>query len=505
MCVSNLANECKFSNSVPDDVHSARRSVDDVDVLSTLERCYKIIHEHRKESLSSNTSTALTSARISVVTNLSRFMKRSIFDDIKHRQTRLDHNLFDIIWPAMKKINKERSVDEDLDSGVVIPDFDCYVVFQEFLMPFVLDMHGLNTKNPDEIDKNLKNNHQHNARSRTMYFPQMAIEQKKEDLILSKRLSEDYGPDQLNEIHLNLDTTNKLIKGCVVECSRNLDDCELNLPVNLTIGQLEQSERIIIGKLLTLDFSKAIDEEEELGMYLTMNEILEQSTEIYSTLAESGLLIPILDDIDHGQYWPYGRGVYVSNKNDLVVWVNVQEHLRVLCCTPNNEIGDIGQAYSKCGKAIEFLEEKLKFRYSHYLGNLSSRPSFLGTSLKFYYTLALPNLMKDVDNLRELCATRGLQMTTKRFPAPQTGDSSSKSVAGSSRVASSQGTGNICVNNKQSLGITEWKLFMDYCTAIASILQLEKEMSMSNTKQIATMLVNIFRKKKHTLSEVNPY
>lgn len=321
----------------------------------------------------------------------------------------------------------------------------------------------------------------------------------------------------LNEVRLNLDTSNKFIKGCVVECSRNLEEFEL--PLNLTIGQLEHAERLITCKLLTPEFSRAIDETDVLGQYLTMNEILEQSAEARNVLQAHGLMIPILDVSDpqqisesmaiNGQFWPYGRGVFISPRQTLAVWVNCQEHLRVLGCTKAEERGDIGQAYSKCGKAIEFLERNLVFRQSYYLGNLASRPSFLGTSLKFYYTMELPNLMKDAENFRDLCLARGLQMTP-RSGRGQTAADTAVRVIDSGR-SSPHGSGdrdeeNEClvrVSNRQSMGVNEWQLFMDYCTAVANILQLEKDMSMSNSKHIASMLVNIFRKKRHTLSDIH--
>lgn len=426
----------------------------------------------------------------------------------------------------MKKINKERSIDEDLDAGIVIPDFECYVVFQEFLVPLVFDMHGIqnNSLMMDVVQEanEMRSMSVCSGHNKTMYFPMLdlskggggASDESVNSIIGgSRRMSRESVRSQapqvnvLNEIRLNLDTTNKVIRGCVVECSRNLEEFEL--PLNLTIGQLEQAERLVTGKLLTVEFSRAIDETEELGQYLTMNEVLDQSVEMRNVLQANGLMIPILDVSDpqqisesmaiNGQFWPYGRGVYISAKQTLVVWVNAQEHLRILSCTRSTEQGDIGQAYSKCGKAIEFLERSLSFRQSYYLGNLSSRPSFLGTALKFYYTLELPNLMRDAENFRDLCAARGLQMTPRsRASIQDSGRSSPSEESGEDK-----GDCLVRVSNRQSMGVNEWQLFMDYCTAVANILQLEKDMSMSNSKHIASMLVNIFRKKRHTLADIN--
>lgn len=415
-----------------------------------------------------------SSLRTSVTTYLARFLKRSVFDKIKLRQTRMDHNLFDVIWPAMKKATKERKIDEDLNAGVVAPDFDVYVVFQEFLVPLIKDIHNIDLNNDFRPHPPMK------------YFPSSnSIDKDPTDADDDNGVHEDTEEDEeIETIHLNLDTTGKWIQDGIVECSRNIDMIEL--PLNLNIGQLEQVERVITATILNLEFSKAIDES-EMGVYYTMNEVLDNPSEIRTILAANRLLIPLLDDSDpnqsaeslaiNGAQWPYGRGVYVSAAGDLAIWVNAQEHLRILCCTDSHAAGDIGAAYSKIGKAMVYIEDKIEFRHSYFLGYLSSRPSFLGTSMRLSLTIHMPHLSKEKENLRHLCTVRGLHMI------------------------SHENIKCIKVCNMQSIGTTEWIIFQDYCTAVANLLQLEKDLSMANTKHIAAMLVNIFRKKKNSLVE----
>lgn len=454
---------------VPDDYHSARRKLDDPDVLSTLERCFRLIHEKRQsvldQSIVSRTGTfpgSASSIRLSVTSYLAKFLKRPVFEKIKHRQTRLDHNLFDVIWPAMKKVSKERRIDEDLNAGVVAPDFDVFVVFQEFFVPLIKDLHSLSQK---------ENFREH---PKMEFFPPYVVDadqpQQEQPVIENNRPQ---------DIHWNMDGHSKWIVGGIVECSRNFEDFEL--PLNLTIGKLEQSERILTGKLLTKEFSAAICEE-GLGQYYTMNEVLEKSSEIRTVLATNGLLVPLLDHVDsqqlpeslaiNGYYYPYGRGVYVSPSRELVAWINVQEHLRILCCTPLAAMADIGLAYRKVGRAMVYLEQIITFRHSYFLGYLASRPSFLGNSLRLTLTLELPHLSKDPENLRQLCLIRGLHMKTRpNFDS-------------------------IRVSNTRCMSYTEWNLLQEFCGAVSNILLLEKDLSMSNSMHIADMLLKIFRKKK---------
>lgn len=453
---------------VADDYHSARRRLDDPDVLSTLERCYRLIHDKHSSMLDQTVHSkngsfpgSASSLRVSVTTHLAKFLKRCVFEKVKYRQTRLDHNLFDVIWPAMKKSSNERRIDEDLHAGVVAPDFDVYVVFQEFFVPLIKDMHGLNQK--DNFREHPK----------MEFFPPISAE---DNLLRSG------SKKKFKDIQWNLDPNAKWISSTVIECCRNLEEFEL--PLNLTIGKIEQCERALTAKLLSKEFASAI-KEDGLGQYYTMNEVLENSSDIRTILATSGLLIPLLDHLDteqipesqsiNGPYYPYGRGVYISASRTLVAWINVQEHLRVITCSPLAHVGDIGVAYSKLGRAMIFLEQLFNFRHSFYLGYLTSRPSFLGTALRISGVINLPHLVKDPENLRQLCLIRNLHMKTRpNFDS-------------------------IIVSNSHCMSTTEWNLLQEFNSAVENILKLESEKSDTNSMHIATMMLKIFRKKKNSL------
>ncbi len=441
--------------------------MDDPDVLSTLERCYRLIHNKRASILDQTVSQrknsfpgSATSLRVSVTSHLARFLKRHIFEKIKHRQTRLDHNLFDVIWPAMKKASYERRIDEDLNAGVVAPDFDVYVVFQEFFVPLIKDMHGLSQK--DNFREHPK----------MEFFSSISEENYLRPIARNKS----------NDVEWNLDPNAKRISSCVIECCRNLEEFEL--PLNLTIGKLEQCERVLTEKLLSKEFTNAISES-GFGQYFTMNEVLENSSDIRTILAANGLLIPLLDHADaeqmpesqsiNGAYYPYGRGVYLSSSRTLAAWINVQEHLRVVACSPLEQVGDIGIAYTKIARAMTFLEQNFYFRHSFYLGYLTSRPSFLGTALRFSVTLNLFHLKKDPENLRQLCLIRNLHLKTR------------------------PNLESLVLSNSYCMNTTEWKLLHEFCSAVENILKLEAEKSDANSMHVATMMLKVFRRKKNSL------
>lgn len=118
------------------------------------------------------------------------------------------------------------------------------------------------------------------------------------------------------EYDLDVDPQAKYVVSGTLECTRNLEDFEL--PKSLNVNQLEETERIITSVFLTEEMTRALypnasDEdvrEKGSGSYYTMNEVLEDPSEVRVVLAANGLLIPLWNipesDRLHGKQWPYG-------------------------------------------------------------------------------------------------------------------------------------------------------------------------------------------------------
>lgn len=454
---------------VNNDKWSSRRDLCDGDVLLLLERCFQLLQDTRLRSASGPPPSA--SANEGPPSSfLGRFLTRPAFERVKLRSTKLDHNLFDVIWPAVKKLPNNKNaidvVEEDFNGGIVAPDYYAYPVFEEFLQPLIKDLHCINMYSDLQ------------THPESLFLP----------ISLNKENEPDSEPTYL-PITLDLDPPSKYVLAGTIECSRNLDEFEL--PLNLNVGQLESVERLVTNILLSDYFTKlflpnSTDPDEKIGVYYTMNEVLENPSEIRAVLAASGLLIPLCDskEIDddqrlHGKHWPYGRGVFVAYNHNLAVWINVQDHVRVMTCTSHDHPGEIGKAYSLLALTMIHFSEKLKFRWDEKLGHLSARPSFLGNSLHINLTLNVAYLGKDPDSLKNICTVRGLNH--RETVSPEV----------------------IRVGNYQSLGLTELQTFYDYTTAVSNILQLEKDLALQNSLHIAEMFVNIFRKKRSSLVDAN--
>ncbi|CAF4881863.1 unnamed protein product [Pieris macdunnoughi] len=436
-----------FSDQVPDDRVSSRRNLDMPEVLETLDRCYHLLTSAK----STRTPLSASSNKATPPLVLGRFLKKSIFESIKHRITKLDHDLFDVIWPAVKKIPETRNViqtvEEDFPGGVTAPDYYVYDVFNEFLTPLIKDLHNINI-------------------SYELPFHPPSDFIKNSSVLLTAACEP--------LVELNVDAHDEFVLSGNIECSRNVEGFEL--PLNIKIGKLESIERIITTILMNTEFSKVIEQlssesDQKGGSYYTLNEVLEKPSEICALLAASGLLIALcereeIDDFNrlHGKHWPYGRGVYLSDDKHVAVWINVHDHIRVVVSTPTDTPGEIGLAFSKLSYIMKYLHDKLDFVWHEKLGHLSSRPTFLGAGIRLSLIINFPGLSRDADNIKHLCAMRGLQ------------------------YRETLSTGIARISNYQCLSVTETVCFNDFATATSNLLHLERDLSLQNSAQIATML-----------------
>lgn len=250
-------------------------------------------------------------------------------------------------------------------------------------------------------------------------------------------------------------------------------------------AQLELVERIVTTILLSKETAKVLYphtsekeiEDKGTGIYYTMNEVLEEPSEARVALASNGLLIPLWNipesETMHGKFWPYGRGVFISNGANLAVWINVLDHIRIVTCAPHNNPGNIGLIFSRVSRLMILLENHLDFHFDDKLGYLSARPSCLGNTLQFSLTIKLPYLIKEAEKLKHLCVVRGLTF-----------------------YRNTSTTNVIRVGNQQCIGLTETESLQTFTTAVSNILQLERDLAMSNSMRIAGIFLNVFKKKK---------
>lgn len=151
--------------------------------------------------------------------------------------------------------------------------------------------------------------------------------------------------------------------------------------------------------------------------------------------------------------WPEGRALWSTDDRKLVVWVNEEDHLRILSRSPD---GDLAACLARAQELAWSLEELLGFVFDDRLGYLASCPSNVGTGLRASATLRLPRLSERPEHLRELVHDLGLDLRGRR------GERSSPSDAV------------VDVANRRRLGASEAESVERLADAVQELLAAER-------------------------------
>ncbi|MGF2614118.1 protein arginine kinase [Rossellomorea vietnamensis] len=101
-------------------------------------------------------------------------------------------------------------------------------------------------------------------------------------------------------------------------------------------------------------------------------------------LMEKHLVSPNLaDDSSYG-------GVILSEKEDISIMVNEEDHIRIQCLYPGLQLKE---ALQKAGEIDDWLESKLDFAFHEKSGYLTSCPTNVGTGLRASVMMHLPALI----------------------------------------------------------------------------------------------------------------
>jgi len=119
-----------------------------------------------------------------------------------------------------------------------------------------------------------------------------------------------------------------------------------------------------------------------------------------------------------GRHWPDGRGIFCNDNKNLFVWLNEEDHLRIVSmqgsrkeCTPEGK--QIKEVFSRFIRACDCVQKVLKeegydFMHSEYLGWVLTCPSNLGTGLRAGTMVKLPIVSARPD-FKAIMGKMGLQ------------------------------------------------------------------------------------------------
>ncbi|KAL5010474.1 hypothetical protein ScPMuIL_012779 [Solemya velum] len=153
--------------------------------------------------------------------------------------------------------------------------------------------------------------------------------------------------------------------------------------------------------------------------------------------------------------WPYGRGIFFNNNKDFLVWVNEEDHLRLISMQKG---GNLGEVYKRLVTAIKEMEKKLTFAHHPKFGYLTFCPSNLGTTLRASVHIKIPKLAAE-PNFKEVCDKWNLQ--ARGIHGEHT-----ESVGGVYDIS-----------NKRRLGLSEIEAVQEMRRGVEEIIRLEKSLN----------------------------
>lgn len=203
-----------------------------------------------------------------------------------------------------------------------------------------------------------------------------------------KSCAADHAPPVLGQAFRNLDPEGTYIRSTRIRLARNL--CGYRLMPTITHKELLEVQGVVREALAGLTDDLA-------GSFQAIG---------HPTVARWGF-----DGKDRFQQaagicrdWPGGRGIYANATQSLQVWVNEEDHLRIISMQAG---ADIDAVYARLLRAYGHLEQALDFQQSPRYGYLAACPSNLGTGLRASFHMQLPRSGQS-PAFQALCASHGL-------------------------------------------------------------------------------------------------
>jgi len=331
---------------------------------------------------------------------LKKYLTPEVFDRLKGLKTsRFGCTLLDVIQSGL----------ENHDSGVGIyaPDAESYTTFADLFDPIIDDYHG-----------GFKKTDKHPAR--------------------------DFGD---GSVFVNVDPEGKYVISTRVRCGRSLEGYPFN-PC-LTEAQYKEMEQKVSSTLTNLTG-------DHKGTYYPLTGM---TKEVQQKLIDDHFLFKegdrFLQAANACRFWPTGRGIYHNDAKTFLVWVNEEDHLRIISMQQG---GDLGAIFRRLTEGVNSIEKNLPFSRSDRFGFLTFCPTNLGTTIRASVHIQLPKLAANRAKLEEVAGKYNLQVR-------------------GTRGEHTEAEGGIYdISNKRRLGLTEFQAVKEMQDGILELIKIEKAM-----------------------------
>lgn len=268
-----------------------------------------------------------------------------------------------------------------------------------------------------------------------------------------------YSKDALHKTDLNPDNLTggedldeEFVLSCRVRTGRSIRG--LTLPPHCTRAERREIERIVVEALDSLKGDLQ-------GKYYPLNKMTpeEQDQLIEDHFLFDKPVSPLLLSSRMARDWPDARGIWHNDEKTVLVWVNEEDHTRVISMQKG---GNMREVFTRFCKSLKEIEDAMKnkgkeFMWNEHLGFVLTCPSNLGTGLRAGVHVKLPWLAKD--------ARFGDILNKLRLQ---------KRGTGGVDTASTDGT--FDVSNLDRLGFSEVELVQKVVDGVKLLVQMEKRL-----------------------------
>uniref|UniRef100_A0A8C4TK63 Creatine kinase U-type, mitochondrial n=1 Tax=Erpetoichthys calabaricus TaxID=27687 RepID=A0A8C4TK63_ERPCA len=177
----------------------------------------------------------------------------------------------------------------------------------------------------------------------------------------------------------------------------------LSLPPACTRAERREVERVVSDALGGLRGDLT-------GRYYRLSEMTdsEQQQLIDDHFLFDKPVSPLLTCAGMARDWPDARGIWHNNEKTFLIWINEEDHTRVISMEKGGNMKRVFERFCRGLKEVERLiqEKGWEFMWNERLGYILTCPSNLGTGLRAGVHIKLPLLSKDprfskiLENLR---------------------------------------------------------------------------------------------------------
>merc|ERR1739848_115926 len=149
---------------------------------------------------------------------------------------------------------------------------------------------------------------------------------------------------------------------------------------------------------------------------------------------------------------PHARGIYHNDEKTALVWVNEEDHLRIISMQKGHNIRAVFDRFANLVKAVEgsCVQVGRKLEISPIYGNILSCRSNCGTGLRASMMIKIPLASKQ-PGFKDWCANRNLQARGSGGFASAAKDDGIRDVSNVDRM----GKDEVTLVNEMIIGVAE--------------------------------------------------